>query len=69
MSQIIVRIDLDRYNGEDIIKMIEQGLITVAEVEESGRAATLFNDDLKLYLWKKRACKAQPTRMRRIGGE
>lgn len=59
--RVSVEINLDRYNSEEIIEMIKQGVVTLQEVEDSGRVSTLFNSDLEEYLWNRRISDLEPT--------
>lgn len=47
---VTMKINLDLYSGQEIIALIEQGLISAQEARDSGRANTLFNSDLRSYL-------------------
>ena len=50
MQTIKIEIDLSGYKPQQIIELLEQGIVTVKEVEESGAVYRFFSDLLPDYL-------------------
>ena len=50
IMNISYKLDLDRYQVMEIIEMVEQGVLTAAEVKASGRCNSEFGDILKTYV-------------------
>jgi len=47
---IQIKLDLYRYTVNEIISLVEDGVITVKEVRESGIVSTFFNNSLEKFL-------------------
>ena len=49
---IQMKLDLSRYTADEIISLIEDGLVTTQEVRDSGVIPTFFDDKLDKFILK-----------------
>jgi len=50
---IKIKLDLSRYSLDEIISLVKDGIITAAEVRESGVMSSFFNKDLERFINKR----------------